>query len=824
MNKLAISFNWLKDDDKFLSSMEKMSLNIPLDTSEMEYLLSCAVIFLEEYRKDKRKNLYFEIAYFIVLKSAINNGEYEPLLDVSSNFGLYPISNYITKNNLFTISASSEFSLSYQLRKFEYNSIIETYEQKKSRLELVKSDDEENCYIAPTSFGKSSLITEIIREKQLKKVAIIVPTKSLLIQTYKLVKNNFLSRNIIFHDEMYDGSDDFIAIFTQERALRLLKDESISFDLLIIDEAHNLFNYDSRSLLLTRLIRRNRNRNPKSVNYYLSPLISDSNNLRVENEQEIFERKIISNIKEADIYEYKESGEVRKYNRFLDVFFESGYSENFLSYIIENSKDKNFLYLRFPKRVEELSILLDSKLEFIGSPSLMELSDVISMNVHEDFYCVDYIKKGLVYLHGKLPDLIKEYLEFKFSENKEVKYVVANSVILEGVNLPVDNMYIMNTNSLDAKSLTNLIGRVNRLNEVFDDERRSLDKLMPSVHFVNSEDFNRKGGNMENQIRKLKSGVFKDTLENPLLVNFDIDKMKLDLEKAREENKLERVVTLERKLDEYQEIKGREDFLITSELDSHNRVKRVLLESDILSVYFNSEQMINKLSNKVDTIVQHPTWKESHIIDRVYLLFIQGLESYIVKKNFLRLQHEKARDFYKMFTGNLHRLSLKEHISDTIRYFQSIKYLPQGREFYIGESYGEFGKINPDGKFGKAVYLDLATKSNKELANISLVKIKIESDFVSYTLNNFVNVMYDLDIISEEEYELYIYGTTNKSNSEFVKLGFSGSLINRLDRDKQMSNLSINDHGLVEYNDDFVNYINVQDDLIKFEIGKFIEI
>ncbi|WP_434360598.1 DEAD/DEAH box helicase [Parasalinivibrio latis] len=824
MNKLAISFNWLKDDEKFLSSMKKMSLNIPLDTGEMEYLLSCAVIFLEVYRKDKRKNLYFEIAYFIVLKSAINNDEYEPLLDVSSNFGLYPISNYITKNNLYTSSLSSEFSLLYQLRKFEYNSIIETYDQKKSRVELVNSDDEENCYIAPTSFGKSSLITEIIREKQLKKVAIIVPTKSLLIQTYKLVKNNFSSRNIIFHDEMYDGSDEFIAIFTQERALRLLKDERISFDLLIIDEAHNLFNYDSRSLLLTRLIRRNRKRNPKSVNYYLSPLISDSNNLKVESNQKIFERKIISNIKEPDIYEYKESGEIRKYNRFLDVFFESGYSNSFLSYIIENSKDKNFLYLRAPKRVEELAILLDSKLEFISSPSLMELSDVISMNVHKDFYCVDYIKKGLVYLHGKLPDLIKEYLEFKFSDNKEIKYVVANSVILEGVNLPVDNMYIMNTNSLDAKSLTNLIGRVNRLNEVFDDERKSLDKLMPSVHFVNSEDFNRKGGNMENQIRKLKSGVFKDTLENPLLVNFDIDKMKLELEKARDENKLERVKTLKRKLDEYQEIKGREDFLITSELDSHNKVKRVLLESDALSVYFNSEQMINKLSNKVDTIVQHPIWKDSHIIDRVYLFFIQGLENYIVKKDFLRLQHEKARDFYKMFTGNLHRLSLKEHISDTIRYFQSIKYLPQGREFYIGDSYGEVGKINPDGSFGKTVYLDLATKSNKELANISLVKIKIESDFVSYTLNNFVNVMYDLDLVSEEEYELYIYGTTNKSNSEFVKLGLSGSLINRLDRDKQMSNLSINDHGLVEYNDDFVDYINAQDDLIKFEICKFIDI
>uniref|UniRef100_UPI0005036579 DEAD/DEAH box helicase family protein n=1 Tax=Vibrio vulnificus TaxID=672 RepID=UPI0005036579 len=221
---------------------------------------------------------------------------------------------------------SSEFSLLYQLSKFEHNNIVETYEQRNSRLQLVNSDEEENCYIAPTSFGKSSLITEIVREKSSSKVAIIVPTKSLLIQTYKLIKKHFSNRNIIFNEEMYDGSDSFIAIFTQERALRLLKDETISFDLLIIDEAHNLFSYDPRSLLLTRLIRRNRKRNRNSINYYLSPLISDSNNLKVEGNQEIFEKKIISNIKEAEIYEYKESGEVRKYNRFLDVFFDSGRS------------------------------------------------------------------------------------------------------------------------------------------------------------------------------------------------------------------------------------------------------------------------------------------------------------------------------------------------------------------------------------------------------------------------------------------------------------------------------------------------------------------
>lgn len=288
-------------------------------------------------------------------------------------------------------------------------------------------------------------------------------------------------------------------------------------------------------------------------------------------------------------------------------------------------------------------------------------------------------------------------------------------------------------------------------------------------------------------------------------------------------NKSDVVLTLTKKLDEYNKIKKKEDFLISNELDSHNKVERILLESDILSIYLDAEKMIDILSKRSNEIEQYPDWKKNHIIDKIYFLFIQGLENDIVKREFLRLQHEKARNFYKIFTENLHRFGLKEHILYIIKYFISIRSLPQGREFYIGDSYGEFGKLYLDGKIGKFVYLDLSSKSNKELANIALVKIKIESDFVSYTLNNFVNVMNELGVISEDEYNLYIYGTTNKSNSEFIKLGFSSSLINRLNRDKQIKNLSINTYGLVECNDDFINYINIQDDLIKFEVSKFID-
>lgn len=817
---MAYALTWLKKDDYFVSVLEKMTVNIPLDDKELEFILSCAIIFLMDYSRDKRKNQYFEFGYYIVLKCALNNNNYEPLLDVSTNYGFYPISKYIIENKLFSNDSTTEFKLDLELNRFKYNGIIETYDQKQSREVLIESDNRENCYIAPTSFGKSSLIVEIIKKKKYNKVAIIVPTKSLLIQTYKLIKRHFSGKNIIFHDEMYDGSNDFIAIFTQERALRLLKDESISFDLLIIDEAHNLFDKGTRSILLTRLIRRNRKRNTTSTNYYLSPLISDSNNLKVDTNQDFFERKIINNIKEADIYEYEKDGNIRQYNRFLDCFFNLTNKSCYLDYIVNSSKNKNFLYLRAPKKVEELSIFLSDKLEVLDSKSLNILSDTVSKNVHKDFYCVEYIKKGLVYLHGKLPDLIKEYLEYKFSNNNEVKYVVANSVILEGVNLPVDNMYILNARSLDHKSLINLIGRVNRLNEVFDIDRRSLDKLVPNVHFINSDEFN-KGVKMENKIKMLKSSVFSDALNNPLLYNFDIETLRDQLEKYKNKGDINKVMEIEEKISKYFEVLEKEDFLINSDDEGPNRVKKILLESEVLSIYDNKNEAIELLKNRINYVQLHNDWDGAHVIDKVYLFFIDGLESRISNPKILRLKHEKARSFYKMFTDNLHRLTLKEHISGSISYFQAIKNKPEGRLFFIGDSYGEFSR---DGSNGNNLYLDLSTKTRKEMANIALVKIKIESDFVSYDLNDYVNVLFDLGLINESEYDLYIYGTDNKSNSEFVKLGISGSLINKLDKDGQIANLNINEFGIVECKPDFFDYLSKQDDLIQFEISKFIDI
>ena len=248
------------------------------------------------------------------------------------------------------------------------------------------------------------------------------------------------------------------------------------------------------------------------------------------------------------------------------------------------------------------------------------------------------------------------------------------------------------------------------------------------------------------------------------------------------------------------------------------------MESALSTVYSNSNIIFEKLEKRIDEIKASTDWLTSSVIDKVYLFFIRGFEDDLTNSVFSRLRHPKARSFYEMFTKNLHRFNLKEHISDQTRYFHTIKNTKSGKEFYIGSSYGEIAKENESGGFSGKTYLDLSQKTNKELVNIALVKIKIESDFVSYTLNEYVNVLFDLGLISESEYEMHIYGTINKSNSEFIKLGLSGALINKLDKDGQLEHLSLNEFGVIEYNFEFKDYLARQDDLIQFEIGKFIDI
>lgn len=779
-----------------------------LTEDEKAFILACAIILIKKYEKDQRCTSYIELAYYIILKYSLSFEDFEPLYDFSVNMGFYPISQAITedrhikfKNIAFSL-IPNQISANY-LR----GNIIETLEQHHTRNRIMSSLENEICFVAPTSFGKSAIIIDhIVANIELaKRVAIIVPTKSLLMQTYRTLRNANLGVKILIHDEMFDGEERFVAVFTQERALRLLDKNDIYFDVLYIDEAHRLLERDSRSILLSRLIKLNQKRNPDAKVVYLSPLITETDNLRFSDKQKIFEQRISFNIKEPEYFEYRTDGSVYKYNRFLDKFFETDHCRDLFEYVHRNKTRKTFCYLYSPRKIEQFARALSKSCPPQPvSESVNEIIRNLKAYVHEDFYIIDYLKRGIVYLHGKMPDNIKEYLEYKFSQIPQLKFLIANTVILEGINLPIDSIFILSGRNLNGKDLTNLIGRVNRLDQVFGSSN-NLKKLLPPVHFVNSDEYNRTNGNLENKMRLLKNSTFADNVKNPLLINFDAEQTK----------KNENIKKL------CEAIISNEDAFFSEQTDPTQVLKKKMISLGMNSIYNISDALCNQILSNIEGLKTQLRLYDLHFLDRLRDVFVQDFDNYIINEEFRRLKNGKAIAYYKMFFENRKR-SLKENIAAEVRYFKK-RVSDHDSLLYIGGSYGEIPHPSSSGKTAyKNVYIDLEAKSEQEMVNIAIVKQKMEEDFVSYILYMFFQLMFDYELLSLDEYQRIIYGTNDPKKMQLVKMGLTINIINRLDSDGQLKNISIDDNNNLFSSDEFKAYKDKVDDFYRFELNKFL--
>ena len=211
-------------DTYFSESMKRLTTGSELTHSRISYLLGTAILFLDAYKEDNRYKSYLDFGYYIILRYSLITNEYKPLYDISISAGFYPISEYILKNNLIPLHIEDAI-IKAGIERFRHQeNYIETLEQYSRSSDFFQDNSLEKTYLAPTSYGKSALIVESIKRSidSDKKIAIVVPTKSLLMQTYRLIRDANLGKKILVHDEMYNNEDEFIAVFTQERALRLL--------------------------------------------------------------------------------------------------------------------------------------------------------------------------------------------------------------------------------------------------------------------------------------------------------------------------------------------------------------------------------------------------------------------------------------------------------------------------------------------------------------------------------------------------------------------------------------------------------------------------
>lgn len=185
----------------FSQTMHKLTINEKLSEQEKQFILSAAILFIQSYQNDRRLTSYIDFAYYIILKYSLLHKDFKPLFDLSINIGFYPIANDIIKHQLLKSESIDDRIIFEAFSQFKNSeNYIETFEQNIQSKEFLTDKTNEKCYIAPTSFGKSSLIIKAIQHlpPEDKKIAIIVPTKSLLMQTSKNIRLANLSKKLFY--------------------------------------------------------------------------------------------------------------------------------------------------------------------------------------------------------------------------------------------------------------------------------------------------------------------------------------------------------------------------------------------------------------------------------------------------------------------------------------------------------------------------------------------------------------------------------------------------------------------------------------------------
>jgi hypothetical protein len=522
------------EDTAFFKAYRKLITNQYEELTEKDkfLLLKLAVVFINEGEKELEK-----LGYRIILRYANCFQDYKPLYDITINKNYIPIAKFIEQKYFNFEEIESNFHgllMSSYKDNFKHikngNAIYFSLGQQ--RLNLFSKNKDDYIIVAPTSYGKSELIISKVADNLRKNICIIVPTKSLLAQTRKnLIRNNDIrsaKKRIITHPDMLnDESVSFIAVLTQERLLRLLqKHQELTFDIILIDEAHNIIEDDGREILTIQDLKILKKRNPNTNFYYFTPFLVNPENLKIfSNKDRLKTNRIHEFIKVEKYYTFNlfsEDKTLRIYDQFLNKFFNiKTHNEivNEFDFINIHAASKNIIYINRPKKIEEFATSIDNDIE--TNEEIMRVQKSLKDFLHEDYNLIKTIGNGVVYHHGGMPENVRLYVENAFSRIENIKYVVTSSTLLQGVNIPAEKIFLLTTaigrGGLNTSQFRNLSGRICRFSEVFDEVTGNMKMLEPEIYLVKCK-FSHSNANIEKFLidRVKDNKKIQDDIKNPL--------------------------------------------------------------------------------------------------------------------------------------------------------------------------------------------------------------------------------------------------------------------------------------------------------------------
>lgn len=342
-------------------------------------------------------------------------------------------------------------------------------------------------YSAPTSLGKSYVMRMFIKERICSGLAanyaVIIPTKALINEVTKSLTED-LKENLYGHNYRIvtsagavalEEQHNYIFIMTPERMLYLLiLMRDIPIEYLFIDEAHKISKKDGRSTFYYKIVDMLLQREHKphiifaspnvpnpEIYLQLIPEIKEGNSYNIATRfSPVNQEKFMIDLKDHKLYMYNDPAQkLTLYGKFdenkglLDFVEVLGRGKRNIIY--SNNKDDVISYaLEYARRFQDLN---DSDLH--------ALADDIRQDVHGTYYLAEIITRGVAYHMGYLPANIRIRIEELYKAGK-INTLFCTSTLLEGVNLPADNLFITssrNGGDMTAVDFRNLMGRVGRI-------------------------------------------------------------------------------------------------------------------------------------------------------------------------------------------------------------------------------------------------------------------------------------------------------------------------------------------------------------------------
>lgn len=381
--------------------------------------------------------------------------------DIIESIGFYPYLD-VNKDKL------EEDSLADEIRINSYRSdyLKETYmhkQQKKLSNLLVK---ETNVIAsAPTSFGKSILIEEIVASNIYKNIVIIQPTLALLDETrLKLKKYSEQYKIIVKTSQLPSENKGNLFLLTAERVMEY--EPLPHVDLLIIDEFYKLSlkRIDERADVLNNAFLKIINKF-NSKFYFLGPNIDGITEGFAERYNAIFFKSDFSLV-DCNVEDISEKFDITKSQRTLDkeklpVLYDL---------LDKLGNEQTLIYCSTPSRARRFA---KSYYEHLVKNNCKQVEEVplvewIEQNISENWSLAKELKYGIAIHDGSLQKHIGASIIKYFNEGR-LRCIFCTSTIIEGVNTSAKNVILYDGKKggkdIDFFDYSNIKGRSGRMME-----------------------------------------------------------------------------------------------------------------------------------------------------------------------------------------------------------------------------------------------------------------------------------------------------------------------------------------------------------------------